>query len=345
MSGAVLVIHGGAGVISKASLTPSQRLERISALQTILSAGSRALEAGASATDVVESAVRALEDCPHFNAGHGAVLTSAATHELDAAIMCGGPGVRRRAGAVACMSTTRNPVSGARAVMDAGVHVMLAGAGADLAAAAAGLQQVDNSYFTTPARAAQLKEARAAGVIELDHGGGGGGGSISSSSSSGSANGACKRGTVGAVARDVRGGLAAATSTGGMCNKAPGRVGDTPVPGAGTWADATVAVSCTGTGEAFLLACAAHEVSARMRLAGETLAVAASTVIHKDVPAAGGDGGLIAVSAGGDIAMPFCSAGMYRGWARAGEAAVHVGVHEEPEEPMTLAPPAPAVAQ
>ena len=328
LSGVVLVIHGGAGVISKASLSPAQRLERVSALRDILSAGARELAAGATAEDVVTDAVRALEDCPLFNAGCGAVLNSAAKHELDAAIMVGGPGVRRRAGAVACMQTTRNPISGARAVMNAGAHVLLAGAGADSAAAAAGVPQVPNEYFSTPLRVAQLLEARAAGGrVELDYGGGGGGG-----------GGGGKRGTVGAVARDVRGGLASATSTGGMCNKAPGRVGDSPVPGAGTWADATVAVSCTGTGEAFLLVCAAHEVSARMRLAGESLAAAAGAVIREIIPAAGGDGGLIAVSADGHIAMPFCTDGMYRGFARAGEAAVFVGVHDEPEEELAATP-------
>jgi beta-aspartyl-peptidase (threonine type) len=144
---------------------------------------------------------------------------------------------------------------------------------------------------------------------------------------------------VGAVARDAAGGLAAATSTGGMTNKQRGRVGDTPVLGAGTWADATVAVSCTGTGEAFMLACAAHEVSARMRWAGASLAAAAHAVIHEAVPACGGDGGLIAVSAAGDFAAPFCTQGMYRGWAHAAGDAVFVGIHDEAEEALPVLPP------
>ena len=243
----ILAIHGGAGTLSRSALPAKEAAEHLAALQAILLAGQTALAAGASALDVVVEAVRQLEECPFSNAGRGAVYTAAGTHELDACVM-DGDGLR--AGALAGLTTTRNPVLAARAVLDDGAHVMYAGPAADAVAARLGSEQVAPDWFDTPHRLAQLRKAQAdkAGVL-LDHDG--------------------KFGTVGAVALDAHGHLAAATSTGGMTNKQPGRVGDSPLIGAGCYAnDATVAVSCTGTGEAFMRGLAAHDVSARMAYAG-----------------------------------------------------------------------------
>ena len=297
----ILAIHGGAGTLSRGALTTEQAAQHRVALQTILLGGQAALAAGASALDVVVEAVRQLEECPFFNAGRGAVYTAAGTHELDACVM---DGQGLRAGAVAGLTTTRNPVLAARAVLDDGAHVMYAGSAADALAARLGCEQVAPDWFGTPHRLAQLKKAQAdqSGVL-LDHDG--------------------KFGTVGAVALDARGHLAAATSTGGMTNKKPGRIGDSPLIGAGCYAnDATVAVSCTGTGEAYMRGLAAHDVSALMAYAGLSLEDATNRVVMDKLPTLGGRGGLIAVSANGDVALPFNTEGMYRGHARVGELAM-----------------------
>lgn len=298
-----LAIHGGAGTLRCAQMSAEQERRYRDALQAVLAGAGELLAAGAPALDVVSEAVRLLEECELFNAGKGAVYTAAGTHELDASVM---DGRELRAGAVAGLTRTRNPVLAARAVLEQGEHLMFCGPAADAYAAAAGLEQVDNSWFGTPARLAQLRAAQAAraGAL-LDHDAAAG-----------------RFGTVGAVALDADGHLAAATSTGGMTNKKPGRVGDSPLIGAGCYAnDATVAVSCTGTGEAFIRCLAAYEVFALMAYRGLDLQAATETVIRERLPAVQGEGGLIAVSARGELCLPFNTEGMYRGWLRLGEPA------------------------
>lgn len=293
-----LAIHGGAGTIRREELTPEKEAAYRAGLDAALRAGGAVLEAGGSAEEAVLAAAMSLEDCPLFNAGRGSTFTAAGTIEMDAALMTSGG----EAGAVTGVTRIRNPILAARAVMRETPHVLLAGAAADDFAAAQGLVMEDPAYFRTEHRHAQLLAAQAAQVVALDH------------------DVATKMGTIGAVARDRHGALAAATSTGGMTNKRAGRVGDTPILGAGTWADAHVAISCTGTGEAFMRSAAAHEISALMRLAGKSLAEAAAEVALRRVPEAGGRGGLIAVDAAGHAALPFGTEGMYRGWWRGGEA-------------------------
>ncbi|MCC6591875.1 MAG: isoaspartyl peptidase/L-asparaginase [Xanthomonadales bacterium] len=290
-----LAIHGGAGVIDRAALTPAREAEFRGALQWIAAAAWARLVAGASALDVVELAVRDLEDFPLFNAGHGAVLNSDGVAELDASIM---DGRTRRAGAIAAARTTRHPVSVARAVMERSEHVLLAGGGADRFAALHGLELAPPAHFITAARAAPQRLAAERGRVTLDH--------------DAIFNPADTAGTVGAVARDAQGHLAAATSTGGMTNKHVGRVGDSPIVGAGTWAeDASCAVSATGHGEYFLLSALAHEVHARIALTGADLKSAGAAALAR-VAELGGSGGLIAIDHRGEIATPYNSEGMYR---------------------------------
>jgi beta-aspartyl-peptidase (threonine type) len=257
-----------------------------------------------------------LEDCPLFNAGHGAVFTHEATHELDAAVM---DGATLRAGAVACISRVRRPLRAARAVMERSEHVLLVGAGAEAFAQSCGLELVATDYFSTELRREQLQRALAADTTLLDH-------DAPALSFVGAHSGAApineerKLGTVGAVALDLHGNLAAATSTGGMTNKRVGRVGDSPLIGAGTYADnRTAAVSCTGTGEMFMRSVAAYDLCARMAYAGQSLDAAAQAVVMQVLPAMGGRGGLIAVDAKGNLSMPFNTEGMYRAFARLGE--------------------------
>jgi beta-aspartyl-peptidase (threonine type) len=267
----------------------------------------------------VSLAVDLLEDCPLFNAGHGAVFTHAQTHELDAAIM---DGATLRAGAIACVTRVRRPLRAARAVMEHSEHVLLVGAGAEAFAQEQGLELVAPDYFSTPARLEQLQRALATDKTVLDHDGA----ALafrSPANDSPPLDEGQKLGTVGAVALDARGNLAAATSTGGMTNKRPGRVGDSPLIGAGTYADnRTAAVSCTGTGEMFIRTAAAYDVCARMAYAGVSLDEAARAVVMKVLPALAGRGGLIAVDGQGNLSLPFNTEGMYRGWARVGETPV-----------------------
>jgi beta-aspartyl-peptidase (threonine type) len=306
----VIAIHGGAGTISAAALDAGTAQAYHEALRAIVRAGQALLLGGGSALDAACLAVEMLEDCPFFNAGHGAVFTHAGTHELDAAVM---NGADLRAGAVACVSRIRRPVRAARAVMEDGAHVLLAGAGAEAFARERGLEMVDASYFSTETRRAQLERAQAAGRIALDHDG--------TANASAPLDEGLKFGTVGAVALDLQGHLAAATSTGGMTNKRVGRVGDSPLIGAGTYADdKRAAVSCTGSGEMFIRAAAAYDVCARMRYAGQSLAQAAQAVVMQSLPAIGGSGGLIAIDRNGNVCMPFNTEGMYRGHARGTEA-------------------------
>ncbi len=307
-----LVIHGGAGVIDRASLSANREAQFRQALQDIAAAAFERLTSGASALEVVESAVMALEDFPLFNAGHGAVLNADGIAELDASIM---DGATRSAGAVAAVRTSRNPVQLARAVMAQTEHVLLAGEGGDRLAAELGLPQVEGAYFVTKERAHQQALAARLGKVTLDH----------DSAYNGPAPND-KSGTVGAVARDMCGHLAAATSTGGMTNKRAGRCGDTPIIGAGTWADDdSCAVSATGHGEYFMRTVLAYDVHARLRYGGQSLIDAGNAALAS-VAALGGTGGLIAVDRYGEIAMPFNSEGMYRAWVGA-DGLVNVAIY------------------
>ena len=300
-----LVIHGGAGTIRREEMSAAREAEHQAALEAALAAGGVVLAQGGSALDAVEQAVRALEDCPLFNAGRGATFTAAGTIEMDAALM---DGATLQAGAAAAVQRIRNPIAAARAVMERTPHVLLIGPAADDFAEAEGLALAPPEYFRTEHRWQQLQAALATRRVALDH------------------DLPARMGTVGAVARDRDGRLAAATSTGGMTNKRAGRVGDSPLIGAGTWADATVAVSCTGVGEAFIRCAAAHELSALMRHRGFPVRQAAAEVAEILVPANGGSGGLIAVDAAGEPAIAFGTAGMYRGVLRAG-AAPETGIY------------------
>jgi beta-aspartyl-peptidase (threonine type) len=308
----VIAIHGGAGTLSRAHISAEQERAYHAALQQVLLAGQAVLAQGGTAMEAVCEAVRLLEDCPLFNAGHGAVFTAQATHELDAAVM---DGTTLAAGAVAGVSRIRNPVQAARAVMQNGQHVLMVAEGAERMAQEAGLATVEPSYFSTPARHAQLlaAQARQAGVV-LDHDG-------AAALAGRAIDEGRKMGTVGAVALDAHGHLAAATSTGGMTNKLPGRLGDSPLIGCGTYADdRTAAVSCTGHGESFIRVAAAHDVCARMAYGGASLEAATHAVVHEALPAVQGTGGLIAVDRQGNVCLPFNTEGMYRGLARVGQA-------------------------
>ena len=298
-----LVVHGGAGVIERSALDPRREEAIRQALAAALDAGAEVLAHGGSALDAVEASVRLLEDDPHFNAGRGAALTSDGTVELDAAIM---DGEGLAAGAVAGVTQTRNPVALARAVMEHTPHVLLAGAAAESFAREMKLAHVDPSWFHTPMRRRQLDEFRRSGPASFDVG--------------------MKYGTVGAVARDGQGHVAAATSTGGVTGKRPGRVGDTPVIGAGTYADdRAAAISATGSGEHFIRAVAAHEICARIRLLGEGAQEAAAHAIA-EVERLGGSGGIIFVSAAGEAGWVFNSKGMYR--AKASRAGRMIAIYD-----------------
>lgn len=311
----VIAIHGGAGIMSRSNISVEQNLAYHDALQGILRAAQQLLADGGSALDAVSLAVDLLEDCPLFNAGQGAVFTHDETHELDAAVM---DGATLRAGAVACVSRIRRPLRAARAVMEHSEHVMLVAAGAEAFAEEFGLEMVLPAHFSTDARRAQLRRALETDATLLDHDGAA---LVFRPSAAPTAplDEGSKFGTVGAVALDARGNLAAATSTGGMTNKRPGRVGDTPLIGAGTYADnRTAAISCTGTGEMFIRIAAAYDICARMAYAGQSLDAAAHEVVMNVLPTIGGRGGLIAVDAQGNVSLPFNTEGMYRGHARVG---------------------------
>ncbi|WP_298737540.1 isoaspartyl peptidase/L-asparaginase family protein [uncultured Chitinophaga sp.] len=306
----VMVIHGGAGTILKSQMTPAREQAYKAALEQALRSGYAILQRGGSSLDAVEAAVRVMEDSPLFNAGKGAVFTNEGKNEMDAAMM---DGKTLGAGSVAGVTVIRNPVSAARAVMERSQHVMLTGRGAEQFAKEAGLEIVNPSYFYTEDRWKGLQKVKAmgAGKTQLDHDS-----AVNKPSSSllGIENKDHKFGTVGAVALDQQGNLAAATSTGGMTNKKFGRVGDAPIIGAGTYANnATCAISCTGWGEFFIRLCVAKTVSDLMEYKGLSIQQATDELIMKKVPALGGDGGLIAIDKDGNIAMPFNTAGMYRG--------------------------------
>jgi beta-aspartyl-peptidase (threonine type) len=300
-----LVVHGGAGSMRPGRLDPEQEKCARAGLEAALTAGSAILEKRESALDAVEAAVRVLEEDTCFNAGRGSVLTASGCIELDAAIM---DGRDRRAGAVAGLRTTRAPISLARRLLDEGPHVFLSGKGADDFARSHGLEQVDNSWFEIPERRRQLEELLGEGGFDDE----------------------IKYGTVGAVAVDVDGHVAVATSTGGLTAKRWGRVGDSPLIGAGTYADdRSAAVSATGSGEYFIRAVAAHQLAERVRLAGQSLQDALDDVLA-DIAELGGKGGLIAVAPDGEAAWGFTTPGMYRGMADA--TGRTVALYSEDEE-------------
>lgn len=308
----VLAIHGGAGV-APGDLDAEGLAEARAALEAALRAGHASLQAGAPAMDAVKAAITVLEDAPSFNAGRGAVFTHEGRNELDAAVMDGASG---QAGAVAGVTRVRNPILLADAVMTSSPHVMLVGEGAEAFARTQDLAFVEPDYFRTERRWQQLQRA-----LDAER-------SAQPQASLPPGDARPYFGTVGAVALDAQGRLAAGTSTGGMTNKRYGRVGDAPIIGAGTWADAQCAVSGTGWGEYYIRAAAAHEICARVRLRGDDIRVASDAVIDREIPAAGGDGGAIALDANGRVAFPFNTPGMYRGWIGA-DGVPHVAVFRD----------------
>jgi beta-aspartyl-peptidase (threonine type) len=294
MSTIALAVHGGAGTIARELMTPAREKAYRDALELALRRGHAVLAAGGAALDAVEAAVRALEDSPHFNAGRGSVFNADGQHEMDASLMSGAD---LRAGAVASVQNVKNPITLARRVMEKSNHVLISGLGAFEFAHKQKVELEDDQYFFDQFRYDQWKETVGTDVYRLDH-----------------SDKEKKFGTVGAVARDAQGHLAAATSTGGMTNKKWQRIGDSPIIGAGTYAnDATCAVSCTGHGESFIRAVAAHDVHALMAYKGLSLAEAVRVVVHEKLPPLDGDGGLIAVDRNGSIVLDFNCSGMYRG--------------------------------
>ena len=294
----MLVIHGGAGTINRKNMTPEREREYRAALEQALRTGQAVLARGGSSLDAVEATVRFMEDSPLFNAGKGAVFTHEGRNELDAAIM---DGKTKKAGSVAGVTIIKNPISAARAVMEKSKHVMMTGRGAELFATKMGLEIVDPSYFWTERRWKALQEELLkeqqpqASLVTADEN---------------------RFGTVGAVALDQSGNLAAATSTGGTTNKMYGRIGDSPIIGAGTYADnETCAVSATGAGEFFIRWTVSYDIAALMKYRGLSVQEAADQVINKTLKAVpGAEGGVIALDRNGNFATPFNSEGMYRGW-------------------------------
>ncbi|MEZ4885888.1 MAG: isoaspartyl peptidase/L-asparaginase [Chitinophagales bacterium] len=297
-----LVIHGGAGTILKEDMSPELENAYTSKLTEALKAGFEILENGGSSIDAVQKVINILEDSPLFNAGKGAVFTNDGHNELDASIM---DGKTLNAGAVAGVKTVKNPIDAARKVMENSPHIMMAGNGADIFAKEQGLKLVDSSYFFTQKRWDALQKALKYEKMELDHD---------------SNDNDKKKGTVGAVALDKNGNLAAGTSTGGMTNKRWGRVGDSPIIGAGTYANnQTCAVSSTGHGEFFIRNVVAYDIAALMEYGGKTLQEAADYVVNQKLKEQDARGGVIALDAKGNYAMPFNTEGMYRGVIQEGK--------------------------
>ncbi|WP_264213975.1 isoaspartyl peptidase/L-asparaginase family protein [Leisingera thetidis] len=299
-TGWAIALHGGAGVMRRETMDAAREAEVRAGLAAALAAGREVLDAGGSSLDAVQATVCSLEDNPCFNAGHGSVMTSDGTFELEAAIMRGSD---LAAGGVINVSHIRNPVSLARYILDHSEHVVFAGAGAERYAAGAGFELISSGYFETEMRRAQFNATRASGAVTLDHDG--------------------KRyGTVGAVARDRAGSLAAATSTGGLNNKAPGRVGDSGIIGGGTYAnDKSCAVSATGRGEAFMRMTVARDIAAMIEYGGVALADAVERKVMTELPVINGRGGVIALTRTGAPVLQFNTPGMYRAAQCEGEAA------------------------
>ncbi len=302
-----IAIHGGAGTILRNTMTRDLQHQYETGLQQALDAGYKVLEAGGSSLDAVEVAVSSLEDFPLFNAGKGAVFNNVGGHEMDASIMFG---KGFEAGAVCGISNIKNPVKLARAVMEHSGHVLLSGQGAEIFAKQQNIQFEDDAYFYTEQRYAQWQQALKEDTVQLDHSD-------------------KKFGTVGAVALDKNGNLAAATSTGGMTNKKFGRIGDSPIVGAGTYANNdTCAISCTGHGELFMRSVVGHDISCLMEYKGLSLKEACDLVVYDKLVKIGGEGGLIAIDKYGNIEMPFNSEGMYRG-CRNSEGKMEIRIYKD----------------
>jgi beta-aspartyl-peptidase (threonine type) len=314
----VLVIHAGAGVI-RHDMTPVKEKAIRAAMALALQRGYAELKAGKSAVDAVTVALVVLEDDPNFNAGKGAVFTHDGTNELDAAIMDGNT---LSAGAVAGVQRVKNPILLARAVMDKTPYVMLSGAGAEAFAKEQGISLVDPSYFRTEQRWQQLQKALKEDAAKQPHA---------------DEETAKHFGTVGAVALDAQGHLAAGTSTGGMTDKRWGRIGDSPIIGAGTYANAGCAVSATGWGEFYMRTVAAHAICMRVTQMRVPLKRAAADVINREIPSLGGNGGAIALDAQGHISIPFNTDGMYRGWIGA-DGVPHVAIYGDEDDGTTEMP-------
>lgn len=318
-----IVVHGGAGTIERGQLRPEQEAAYRAALAKVVEAGAAVLDQGGSALDAVEAAIHLLEEDPLFNSARGAVFTAEGRIELDASIM---NGASLAAGAVAGVTRTRSPLTLARAVMEKSPHVMMVGAGADSFSASQGLEQVDPSYFATHRRWRSLENylkahdlpvpAKPSGLERPDP-------------ANGLAHDEGKHGTVGVVALDLNGDVAAGTSTGGTTGKQWGRVGDSPIIGAGTYAsNAACAVSATGAGEYFIRLTVARDIAALVELKGMSLQAAADEVVQNKLTALGGDGGIIAVAPDGQVAWSFNTSGMYRGRAAKGEA-TSIGIYKD----------------
>lgn len=298
-----LAIHGGAGTILRSSMTAELQQQYEQGLQDALQAGYSMLQGGGSAVDAVQAAVVSLEDFPLFNAGRGSVFNNAGGHEMDASIM---DGSNLMAGALSGIRNVKNPVLLARTIMDKSEHVLLYGQGAEQFAKQQGLEFADDAYFYNQHRYEQWQQALKEDSISLDHND-------------------KKFGTVGAVALDANGNLAAATSTGGMTNKKFGRMGDSPIIGAGTYANNnTCAISCTGHGELFIRAVVAYDISCLMEYKGLSLREACDVVVHDKLVKIQGEGGLVALDKNGNIELPFNSEGMYRGYATETERRVMI---------------------
>jgi len=301
-----LVIHGGAGTILKENMSPELEKQYLAKLDEALKAGYDTLEKGGTSLDAVVVTIMVMEDSPLFNAGKGAVFTADGKNEMDASIM---DGSNLKAGAIAGVRTIKNPITAARCVMEKSEHVMMVGKGAEKFAKKCNCELADTTYFFEQKRWDQLQKIKKSEKVELDHG---------SSKPLDVEFGSDKKfGTVGVAALDQYGNLAAGTSTGGMTNKKYGRVGDSPIIGAGTYANnKTCAVSCTGHGEFFIRSVVAYDVSALMEYKGMSLKNAADEVVMKKLKSLGGEGGLVAMDAKGNIAMPFNTPGMYRGYRK-----------------------------
>jgi len=318
-----LVIHGGAGTITRKNMTPEKEKAYNEALRQALQAGYAVLKRGGTSLDAVEAAIHVMEDSPLFNAGKGAVFTHEGKNELDASIM---DGKNLMAGSVAGVTTFKSPISAARKVMEKSEHVMMVGKGAEAFAKKQGLEIVDPSYFYTEARWKALQQAIKEEKVELDHSAKDTTGQLFDNKIFIEGK---KYGTVGCVALDQYGNLAAGTSTGGMTNMRYGRVGDAPIIGAGTYANnATCAVSATGHGEYFIRSVVGYDISALMEYKGLSVKKAADEVVMKKLVQRGGEGGVIALDRNGNVAMPFNSEGMYRGYIKA-DGTVVVGIYKD----------------
>ncbi len=308
-----IAIHGGAGTILRSSMTAEKELNYKKGLEDAIISGEKILSAGGSSLDAVEAAIRSLEDHPLFNAGRGAVFTNDEKNEMDASIM---EGKTLMAGAVTGVKNIKNPISLAKTVMQESEHVFLSGLGAMEFAEKMKLEFAPDEYFFVEQRYNQLLQAKETDSITMDH-------------NDSKSTGKDKTGTVGCVALDVHGNLAAGTSTGGMTNKKFGRVGDSPMIGAGTYANNnSCAISCTGHGEFFIRAVVAYDISCLMEYKGLTLKQACDLVVNKKLVAFGGEGGLIAMDANGNIELPFNSEGMYRATKKSGEE-LFIGIYRD----------------